>query len=113
MWKLNKCKSRDFLKKDESRGFDSLKSVLKACDSGTGKWEEVALDRPAWRSVCYEATASFEWARIASLKEIISDERRFVLPLPQHLPLQRPMAAFIVADAGESAADPGSGYLVT
>ena len=47
----------------------SLKSVSKACDIDPGKWGEVALGRPAWRSVCYKGTASFESVRITSLKE--------------------------------------------
>ena len=42
--------------------------VDRCYESGVGR-EQVTLHRPAWRSSCYKGTASFESARITSLKE--------------------------------------------
>ena len=48
---------------------DKLKSNLKTLDFDLSEWEDLAKQRPEWRSLCYSRVKSFEERRVEHLKK--------------------------------------------
>ena len=46
---------------------DGLKATLQACSIDPSIWEDAALDRPAWREMCFRGVSGFERHRVENL----------------------------------------------
>ena len=46
---------------------DGLKATLQACSIDPSTWEDAALDRSAWRDVCFRGVSGFERRRVENL----------------------------------------------
>ena len=65
---------------------DLLKANLKKCDINTSTWETVAKDRPVWRRIIAQGSATFEAKRCADLAEKKSRRKERQQRPPANIP---------------------------
>ena len=65
---------------------DLLKANLKKCDINTSTWETVAKDRPVWRRIIAQGSATFEAKRCADLAEKRSRRKERQQRPPANIP---------------------------
>ena len=56
----NSCSMQTSRRRKRKRYKDTLKSTLKACNIPLNKWQELAQDRPAWRTAARKGLKLFE-----------------------------------------------------
>ena len=110
----NSCSMQTSRRRKRKRYKDTLKSTLKACNIPLNKWQELAQDRPAWRTAARKGLKLFEQDRLQKLcaKRLARKNR---VPDPStaeshvHPPLgYKPTCTFINTD--ESSSDTKDNY---